>query len=281
MKVEKVGVIGHGFVGSSISFGLSPVIPVLVYDKDPLKSVNSMEEVVKQSDVIFVSVPTPMNKNGSINLNIVYSALEEISTLKPKEDTVIVLKSTVIPGTTREMRNNFPNLNIVFNPEFLTERTAKFDFMNQARIVLGGYPEATKRVAELYNMRFQRPKIIETDYETAEFIKYFNNVFFAVKVAFCNEMKRLVDEVGADWDTALEGFVSDGRVGDSHVNVPGPDGKWGFGGSCFPKDINAFADFARSLGLSSNIAEAAWKTNLEVRPEKDWEQLKGRAVSDE
>ena len=192
-----------------------------------------------------------------------------------------MLKSTVIPGTTREMRNNFPNLNIVFNPEFLTERTAKFDFMNQARIVLGGYPEATKRVAELYNMRFQRPKIIETDYETAEFIKYFNNVFFAVKVAFCNEMRRLVDEVGADWDTALEGFVSDGRVGDSHVNVPGPDGKWGFGGSCFPKDINAFADFARSLGLSSNIAEAAWKTNLEVRPEKDWEQLKGRAVSDE
>ena len=71
MKVEKVGVIGHGFVGSSISFGLSPVIPVLVYDKDPLKSVNSMEEEVKQSDVIFVSVPTPMNKNGSINLNIV------------------------------------------------------------------------------------------------------------------------------------------------------------------------------------------------------------------
>ena len=153
--------------------------------------------------------------------------------------------------------------------------------MNQARIVLGGYPEATSRVAELYNMRFQRPKIIETDYETAEFIKYFNNVFFAVKVAFCNEMKRLIDEVGADWDTALEGFVSDGRVGDSHVNVPGPDGKWGFGGSCFPKDINAFADFAKSLGLKSNIAEAAWKTNLEVRPEKDWEQLKGRAVSDE
>ena len=249
MKVQKVGVIGHGFVGSSISFGLSPVVPVLVHDKDPLKSMNSMEEVVQESDVIFVSVPTPMNKDGSINLNIVYSVLEEVSSLKPQEDTVIVLKSTVIPGTTREMRNNFPNLNIVFNPEFLTERTAKFDFMNQARIVLGGYPEATKRVAELYNMRFQRPKIIETDYETAEFIKYFNNVFFAVKVAFCNEMKRLVDEVGADWDTALEGFVSDGRVGDSHVNVPGPDGKWGFGGSCFHKDINAFADFARSLGL--------------------------------
>ena len=240
MSVQKVGVVGHGFVGSSISFGLSPVVPVLVYDKDPLKSMNSLEEVVTESDVIFVSVPTPMNKDGSINLNIVYSALEAISDAGPKEDTVIVLKSTVVPGTTRKMRNNFPNLSIVFNPEFLTERTAKFDFMNQARIVLGGYPEATKRVAELYNMRFQRPKIIETDYETAEFIKYFNN-----------------------------------------VNVPGPDGRWGFGGSCFPKDINAFADFARSLGLKSNIAEAAWKTNLEVRPEKDWEELKGRAVSDE
>ena len=112
-------------------------------------------------------------------------------------------------------------------------------------------------------------------------IKYFGNVFFAVKVAYANEMKLLCDAVGADWDTALEGFVADGRVGDSHLNVPGPDGKLGFGGSCFPKDINAFMSFAKSVGVNVNTVRGAWKTNLEIRPEKDWENLKGRAVVEE
>jgi UDPglucose 6-dehydrogenase len=77
---------------------------------------------------------------------------------------------------------------------------------------------------------------------------------------------------------ALKGFAADQRIGDSHLNVPGPDGKLGFGGSCFPKDINAFIDFAEKLDIDLHTIKGAWKTNLEVRPEKDWEQLKGRSV---
>ena len=106
-----------------------------------------------------------------------------------------------------------------------------------------------------------------------------NNLFFATKVSFLNEMKLVADKTNVDWDKAMEGFVMDGRVGHSHLSVPGPDGKLGFGGSCFPKDIQAMIAFGESIGIDMNVLNGAWKTNLNVRPEKDWENLKGRAVS--
>ena len=94
-------------------------------------------------------------------------------------------------------------------------------------------------------------------------------------------MRLICESAGVNWETALSGFVADSRVGDSHLNVPGPDGKWGFGGSCFPKDLNAFISFAEQAGVNANVIKAAWTTNLELRPEKDWEKLIGRAVVSE
>tara|TARA_B100001115_G_C15484387_1_gene228748 strand:- start:209 stop:541 length:333 start_codon:yes stop_codon:yes gene_type:complete len=107
-----------------------------------------------------------------------------------------------------------------------------------------------------------------------------NNNFFATKVSIMNEFFRLGKKIGIDWDTAIYGFAADQRIGDSHLHVPGPDGKFGFGGTCFPKDINALINFSKEKGIKMNTLEAAWKTNLEVRPEEDWKDLKGRAVSD-
>ena len=106
-----------------------------------------------------------------------------------------------------------------------------------------------------------------------------NNTFFAAKVSLMNEFYRLSQKINVDWETALHGFAADQRIGDSHLNVPGPDGKLGFGGACFPKDINALISFSKLHNIDMNILEAAWKTNLEVRPEEDWKDLKGRAVS--
>ena len=121
--------------------------------------------------------------------------------------------------------------------------------------------------------------VIEMDTTTAEMIKYMNNVFFATKVSVMNEFKQVCDEVGADWNVALKGFAADQRIGDSHLNVPGPDGKLGFGGSCFPKDINAFMTMAKNLEVEVPTIKGAWETNLNVRPEKDWEELEGRAIT--
>ena len=275
MKNYRIGVIGHGYVGESQSFAFSPSFDVRVYDKDSLKSTHSLNEVL-DSDFIFVCVPTPMKKDGSQDLSFVENFFKTA-----KEGPIYIIKSTVIPGTTNLLNEKFKNLKIIFSPEFLTERTAKLDILTQTRIILGGNKNLTTEVREIYNIRFKNKTVIETDSLTAEYIKYMNNTFFASKVSIMNEFYRLAKHLGVDWETALYGFVSDQRIGDSHLNVPGPDGKLGFGGTCFPKDINAFISFAKKNNVNMNVLEAAWKTNLEVRPERDWENLKGRAVSDE
>ena len=280
--MTKIGVVGNGYVGGALAHGFSPAstgrCEVKVHDILPERSMNTLEETVNDSDFIFVSVPTPMNKNGSISLKFINEAFKQINGVNRREDNIIILKSTVVPGTTEKLQKKFPGLNIVFNPEFLTEKSARLDFINQTRIVLGGEKINTSQVAELFNERFKYCHIIQTDYKTSEMIKYFCNIFFSVKVSFANEMKMICDAIGGDWEKALEGFVADGRIGDSHLNVPGPDGKMGFGGSCFPKDINAFMSFAKDIGVKTNTINGAWETNLNVRPEQDWTELKGRAV---
>ena len=275
-KIGKIGIIGNGFVGNSIAFGFSPTHEIKIHDKDLKRNLNTIEEVL-ECDFIFVAVPTPMNEDGSISLKVVEKALQEISE-KNTKNNIIILKSTMVPGSTNNFTKQFPKLNIVFNPEFLTERTAKLDFLTQARIILGGSKRLTKQVAKLFEERFMHTYIIETDAITAEMVKYMNNIFFASKVSIMNEMKMMCEAIGADWKQALKGFAADQRIGDSHLNVPGPDGKMGFGGSCFPKDINAFISYANKLGVKIPTIEGAWETNLNVRPERDWEKLKGRAV---
>ena len=273
---NKIGIIGNGFVGNSIAFGFSPTHEIKIHDKDIKRNLNTIEEVL-ECDFVFVAVPTPMNQDGSINLDIVERALNDINTNNNK-DNVIILKSTMVPGTVDKLIEKYPNLNIVFNPEFLTERTAKLDFLTQARIILGGNPRHTSKVKNLFEERFMHCYVIETNPTTAEMIKYMNNVFFASKVSIMNEFKQVCDKVGANWEVALKGFAADQRIGDSHLNVPGPDGKMGFGGSCFPKDINAFTSMANDLGIDIPTIKGAWETNLNVRPERDWEKLEGRAV---
>jgi nucleotide sugar dehydrogenase len=280
--MKRIGIIGRGFVGTAVEYGFSAQTgcnaELRSYDKDPTKSINSIEETVNKSDIIFVSVPTPSNPDGSMHLGILESALNDINNVN-NGNSIILIRSTVTPGTTRKLQEKFNKLRLVFNPEFLTERSAKFDFINQSRFILGGEPEYTKEVAELYRWRFgESVPCIETNFETAEMIKYMNNCFFATKVSFMNEMKLVADRCNVDWDMAVEGFVRDGRIGHTHLNVPGPDGKRGFGGSCFPKDIQAMIQFGKDLGVDTATLKGAWKTNLEVRPERDWEKQKGRAV---
>lgn len=273
-KKFKVGVIGNGFVGESQAFAFSPTTDLRIYDVDPLKSTHTKQEV-DECDFIFVCVPTPMYQNGSQDTSYIDKVFEEAV-----EYPIYIIKSTLLPGTTKKLSKKYPHLNIVFSPEFLTERTAKLDMLTQARIIFGGEKEDTKKVRELFEQRFMNRNIIETDSSTAELIKYMNNTFFATKVSIMNEFKQLSDAIGTDWETALYGFASDGRIGDSHLHVPGPDGKLGYGGTCFPKDVNALLTFASENNIDLNTIKGGWVTNLQVRPEQDWKADKGRAVSE-
>ncbi len=271
--MKKIGVIGRGFVGSAVEFGFSAQCGcnaiVKSYDINEARKKDSLEDTVNHSDFIFVSVPTPSNKLG-IDLSFLKSALQDIQDVNERKDNIILIRSTIVPGTTKKLDNQFQNLNIVFNPEFLTERSAKFDFINQSRFIIGGESQYTERVSELYKWRFGGTvPIIQTNFETAELIKYMNNCFFATKVSFLNEMKLISDKIGADWATSIQGFVSDGRIGHSHIQVPGPDGKFGFGGNCFPKDVKAIMEFSNKLGIKLSTIEGAWETNLRVRPKED------------
>lgn len=271
---HKVGVIGNGFVGESQAFAFSPTTDLRIYDTDPLKSSHTKEEI-DECDFIFVCVPTPMYKDGRQDTSYIDKVFKQAV-----EGPIYIIKSTVLPGTTKSLSKEYSHLNIVFSPEFLTERTAKLDMLTQSRIILGGEKGDTKRVRELFEQRFMNRNIIETDPTTAELIKYMNNTFFATKVSIMNEFKQLSDTIGTDWETALHGFASDGRIGDSHLHVPGPDGRFGYGGTCFPKDVNALLMFADELDIDLNTIKGGWITNLQVRPEQDWKADKGRAVSE-
>jgi UDPglucose 6-dehydrogenase len=155
---------------------------------------------------------------------------------------------------------------------------------NQSRIILGGPRPWINSVKQIFRIAFNDVPIIKTSSTTAEMIKYLTNNFLTVKVAFANEMAQICEALDAsglniDYDKVVEYASYDERVGKSHWNVPGPDGKRGYGGHCFPKDINAMIDVACKNGVDPKILKAAWQKNLEIRPEKDWESLTGRAVS--
>lgn len=277
----KIGIVGNGFVGSSIIHGfVLHVDDILIYDKNQGRSTHTLHEVVQQSDVVFVCVPTPMFETGECDLSIVEGVVDEMCSFGDRnKEMVVVIKSTVVPGTVESLSEKFPNIDFVFNPEFLTERRARLDFINTSRVVLGGTSQAAlEKVESLYRIRFPYVKIIKTDFGTAQLIKYMANCFFATKISFMNEMKQICDAIDGNWDEAMDGFISDGRIGNSHIDVPGHDGSLGFGGKCFPKDINAMISKSLELGINPTVMIASWEKNLEVREDLDWLRIKG-AVS--
>ena len=275
-----VGIIGLGYVGTALKEGFKPKHNIEIFDLRPeLSTCSSIDDLVSKTDLIFICVPTPMNEDGSSNLDIVYNVVEQISNSNSTNNPILIIKSTISPGTTQMLNDKYEKLQIVFNPEFLTEANFVEDFKNQNRIILGGPRDATTILKQFYITVFPKTPIIKTGSTYAEMVKYLANTFLATKVSFANEMKIMCDKLNIDYDKVIEYAIYDQRLGNSHWSVPGPDGKYGFGGSCFPKDINAIIHKAKELGVDIKTIKSAWETNLNVRPEKDWELLKGRAIT--
>ena len=274
-----IGIVGQGFVGTAIYQKFKKYYKVFTYDLQ-LKLCNSdLEEILQRCKIIFVCLPTPMNKDGSCNLDILEGALKEINDQTTIDDRIVVIKSTIIPGSTDKYNNTYKNIEIVFNPEFLTEANAIDDFENQTRILLGGSVKATTKLKQLYSAIFRNtPKIIKTDAKSAELVKYVTNTFLSTKVSFANEMYKICEALDLDYDKIIEMATLDPRLGDSHWGVPGPDGDFGYGGHCFPKDLDAILSLCRDLNINTNVLKATKATNNEVRNDRDWERQKGRAV---
>lgn len=283
----KLGLIGVGIVGNAFYEGMKHAFDVVRFDKfrTDLSDVTSIEEVVFATDgPIFVCVPTPMCEDGSCSIDNVTQVVEALA-LSMKETfytgskRVVVVKSTVPPGTVMYLNYLFgESLSVVFNPEFLTEANPVQDFKNQDRIFVGGSSEATQTVADIYSIAYPNVVIMQDNATATEMVKYVGNCFLATKVSFANEMYQICDKLGVDYNAVMNMATLDKRLGRSHWGVPGPDGHFGYGGSCFPKDVNALIAVAKNLGVNPTLLEAAWNKNLEMRPEKDWEEMKGRAV---
>jgi UDPglucose 6-dehydrogenase len=175
----------------------------------------------------------------------------------------------------------FNNIDIVFNPEFLTEANANEDYKNQNRIIIGGERPGTTKVKQIFSKAFPKVPIIKTSSTIAEMIKYVTNTFLATKVSFANEMYQICQELNIDYDKVIEYARYDERLGNSHWGVPGPDGDLGYGGHCFPKDIAALRYVAKQMGISTTILNASIEKNTEIRTDKDWESQIGRAVSED
>ena len=273
-----IGVIGQGFVGNAVYQKFKNHYDVLTYDKYKSDHNSNLRNLVLNSKYIFVCLPTPMNTDGSCNIDIIEEVLNEVNEITDSPKT-IVLKSTVICGTTEKLNLKYEFLNIVFNPEFLTERNAVKDYDNQERIILGGNRPHTTDLKQIFSKVFPNSRIIKTSSTHAEMVKYLTNTFLAVKVSFANEMYELCNKLEIDYDKVVEYATIDQRLGQSHWSVPGHDGDFGFGGHCFPKDLSAIIRLTYELGTNNFVLSSAETTNDEVRTVRDWEQMKGRAVT--
>lgn len=274
-----IGIIGYGIVGKSVHHAFKDLCDFRIYDINPNISQNSLLETVKDSDLIYICVPTPMRDDGSFDSTIIDSVVDSVASHIKETEKILIIKSTTVPGTVQSYIDKYPDTNIVFCPEFLTERMYLLDAISPSRIIFGMNTPIKFRIqaqlSKLYEERFPGTKIFFTEPTTAELAKYVANTFFCVKISFFNEIYEICEKLEINYKDILAMTVADGRIGNSHMQVPGHDGNFGYGGTCFPKDINALIKKVIELKMNPIMLLAAWEKNLEVRKKRDWEKTDG------
>lgn len=263
----KIGIVGNGFVGNALYQVFNAKYETKIFDIVKEKSINTLEEVLN-TDIIFVCLPTPMKyaEGGECNLSIINTFFDNLGSSK----SLFVVKSTVPVGTVKKIKQKHPNLKIIHNPEFLTAINAVQDFKNSDRNILGGSYEDCLIAKQIYDEMFPNAMNIIVDSDESEMIKYFANGFLATKVAFFNIMYDMCEKLNVNYSNVVLGVASDKRIGFSHTKVPGPDLDRGFGGTCFPKDINSLIHICKELNLNSSIFEEVWEYNKKIRKNWDW-----------
>jgi UDPglucose 6-dehydrogenase len=258
-----IGIIGGGMVGNALENGFSNNNILL---SDPLINNITAKDVCDSSEIIFVCVPTP-TMDGDFDSSIIDGVMQEIN---DNFNGDVVIKSTIPPNFLMDIHYNNKNINLAYNPEFLTDRTANDDFINPAMVVIGSQDEdLSLRIEDIYKTHstVNCNTYHKVDLVSASLIKYGFNTFFATKVIFMNELYGVFQKSGTSmtWEDFRVLIGSNPWVGDSHNSVPGHDGYFGYGGKCFPKDTEAFSKYADSLGKPSHLLNKAMELNSNYR----------------
>jgi len=263
LNIMKIGIIGYGFVGKALEAGLSEDVELLKIDPKLNSKIHDLVDF--DPDAIFICVPTPMNQDLSQDISILRNVIDEINNLNLK--ALIVLKSTVLPDYIQSIEALIPKF--VYNPEFLREKHAKEDFIKSKLIVFGGSHDSCKYLGDIYKnyTKCLSNDYIFTDPTCASLIKYTINSFLATKVTFFNELNQLFQVSGTNesWKDFINAISRDERIGRSHMQVPGHDGRLGFGGACLPKDSNAFFNYADKMDIPLAVLKTAINTNNNIR----------------
>ena len=258
----KVAIVGYGFVGKALHNALKDDVQVTRID--PTLGTGIDDLVSLKPKFVFLTLPTPMKKNGSQDISIIKNTFKELSDFKIRSN--IILKSTVTPDNLLHLSKS---LDFVYNPEFLREKSANSDFIDGKTIIFGGSNKLCEEASNFYsNYTLCREKDhFITDIVTASLVKYTINSFLATKVIYFNQLKTLLDLSNSEesWENFIKIVSSDNRIGNSHMDVPGHDGRKGFGGACFPKDISALESFANDKGFDFSLIKEVIKVNNQIR----------------
>jgi len=267
MSDVSLGIIGFGFVGKATA-ELRSVCPVHIFDPayPEFSSTENLKKVYT-SDIVICCVPTPEN-DGDIDLSILDKSLDIWSSFN--EDNIFVIKSTIPAGTVDRLCQKYVTSRIIHNPEFLTERTHIEDFLTPTDVVIGGDQASCNKLAGVY-AEFYADKNISINVCTAkeaELTKVVRNSFYATKVTFMNEIYLLAETLGIEYESfekLLTNYGGHPWWGERHTQVPGPDGGFGFGGKCFPKDCVGLLALANSFGVDLAVLQAAVTKNNSIR----------------
>ncbi len=269
-----LGIVGYGFVGQAVAngFNVSSKGKDIIRYYDKFKDTLSLEEVITKSEVIVVALPTPMKEDESgIDLTILEEMAGEITKFTDNTDKIILIKSTVIPGTTAALEEKYPKSQFAFSPEFLTEANFLEDFINADRTIIGASNDlVSRRLAVIFKQRFPKTIIFQTDPTTAETVKYFANAFLALKVTFANFLYDFCQKIGIKYEEVKKMAAIDPRIVDAHLEVTTMRG---FGGKCFPKDLVALIGEFKKAEVPVSLLETIWEYNKKIRKTHDWEEI--------
>lgn len=257
----KIGIIGYGYVGKAIA---------AAYDKeqvlinDPLHESASISDIKAQCDAVFVCVPTPSYADGSCDTTTLVDVLDKLRGYTG----FVICKSTAVPQVYAQLELKYSDLKFAHVPEFLTAANAEVDYQYPVNIVIGCKQEYRQDIFSLIitdKINFDMTTVKFCSVAEASMFKYLANTMLAMKVVINNEYYDICTSLGISWDNVARIAETDPRLGNTHWAVPGADGKRGFAGACFPKDVSALLSLAKFLNSDPSMLEAAVKKNQKLR----------------